>query len=87
MADKITNQELRRLLLELGFVPGEPAQNNHRAFRHPGSGCVIVLPDNRDEDNARRADVAGVRDHLAQQGHLDEVLFDRFLIEGKLPVS
>jgi hypothetical protein len=48
---------------------------------------VIVLPDNRDEDNARRADVAGVRDHLAQQGHLDEVLFDRFLIEGKLPVS
>ena len=62
-------------------------RRNHRVFRHSGSDCVIVLPDNRDDDAARPADIAGVRDHLAYQGHLEEPIFNRFLSEGKLPAA
>lgn len=87
MAEKITNEGLRQLLLALGFASGKLVKNNNRVFQHPGSGCVILLPDNRDADAARPADVAGVRDHLAHQGHLEQSLFDRFLAEGKLPTA
>lgn len=87
MIGKVTNERLRRLVLDLGFARDGLVKNNHRVFRHPVSCCVIVLPDNRDEDVARAADVAAVRDHLAQQGHLEEVIFDRFMSEGKLPAA
>jgi hypothetical protein len=87
MAGQVTNERLRQLLLDLGFTRGQLVKNNNRVFRHPVSRCVIVLPDNRDEDLARAADVAAVRDHLAHQGHLEEVIFDRFMSEGKLPAA
>lgn len=84
---EVTNERLRELLLDLGFAKGQLVKNNHRVFRHPVSRCVIVLPDNRDEDTARAADIAAVRDHLAHRGHLEEVIFDRFIVEGKLPAA
>ena len=87
MAGKVTNERLRQLLLDLGFAKAQVVKNSHRVFRHPDSRCVIVLPDNRDEDTARAADVAAVKDHLAHQGHLEEVIFDRFMAEGKLPAA
>jgi len=87
MAGKVTNEKLRQLLLDLGFTRGQLVKNNHRVFRHPVSRCVIVLPDNRDEDTARAADVAAAKDHLAHQGHLEEVIFNRFMSEGKLPAA
>jgi len=87
MAGRLTNEKLRQLLLDLGFVRDQLVKNNHRVLRHPVSGCVIVLPDNRDDDAARAADVAAVRDHLAHQGHLEELIFDRFMSEGKLPAA
>ena len=87
MATNLTNQGLRQLLLELGFKKESLVKNNHRAFRHPQSQCVIVLPDNRDDDTARQADLLGVKDQLVQQGHLDETVFDHFLVEGKLPAA
>jgi hypothetical protein len=83
----VTNKRLRQLLIDLGFAEGESVKNHHRLFRHPQSRCVIVLPDNRDEDVARPADIASVRDHLDQQGHLSETIFDLFLVEGKLPAA
>jgi hypothetical protein len=73
MTGKVTNERLRQLLLDLGFAKGQLVANNHRAYRHPDSHCLIVLPDNRDADTARTADVAGIRDHLAHQGHARRV--------------
>lgn len=87
MADKLTNQELRQLLLELGFERESLVKNHSRVFRHPESKCVIVVPDNRNDDSARLADVLGVKDQLAQHGHLEEVTFDQFLTDRKLPAA
>lgn len=87
MTGKVTNERLRQLLLDLGFAKGQLVANNHRMFRHPDSRCLIVLPDNRGADTARAADVAGVRDHLAHQGHLEDEIFDRLMAEDKLPAS
>ena len=53
----------------------------------PVSKCIIVVPDNRDDDAARLADVLGVKDQLAQYGHLEETTFDRFLADRKLPAA
>jgi len=87
MASGPTNQTLRNLLMSLGFESKGLAENKHRVFRHPQSECVAVLPDNRDADRARQADVLGLRDHLAQTGHLEAEAFDRYLREGKLPAA
>jgi len=87
MADKLTNQELRQLLLDLGFEQETLVKNHNRVFRHPESKCVIVVPDNRNDESARLADVLGVKDQLAQQGHLEEFIFDRFLADRKPPAA
>jgi hypothetical protein len=87
VAGKVTNKQLRNLLLDLGFLPGALVKNKHRLFEHSASRAVIVLPDNRDGNTARAADLLGVRDHLDQLGHLDEATFDRFVEEGKLPAA
>lgn len=87
MADKLTNQELRQLLLDLGFERETIAKNHCRVFRHPQSKCVIVIPDNRNSHAARLADVLGVKDQLAQHGHLEETTFEQFLSSRKLPAA
>lgn len=87
MTDKLTNQELRQLLLDLGFVRETMVTNHSRVFRHPESKCVIVVPDNRNDDAARLADVLGVKDQLAQHGHLKEAVFDQYLTDRKLPAA
>ena len=87
MPEKLTNQELRQLLLDLGFERETTVKNHSRVFRHPKSKCIVVVPDNRNDDEARLADVLGVKDQLAQQGHLEEAVFDRFLTERKLPAA
>ncbi len=85
MNSNLTNQDLRQLLLDLGFDRKTITKNHSRVFRHPESNCVIVLPDNRNDEAARLADVLGVKDQLAQHGHLDGVTFDQYLTERKLP--
>jgi hypothetical protein len=35
----------------------------------------------------RPADIVGLRDQLALQGHLDEGSFDYFALEGRLPAA
>lgn len=84
---KLTNLLLRQLLTHLGFQPGDVNAKNLRVFRHPDSGCILFLPENKQQYPPRPADIAGVKAQLAYQGHLDEVTFDRFCEEGKLPVT
>jgi hypothetical protein len=87
VASAPTNNSLRDLLISLGFEQQSLVENNHRVFRHPGSNCVAILPDNRDDQPARQADVLGLRDHLAQTGHLNEIEYDTYLRDGKLPAA
>jgi len=87
MNGKLTNQELRQLLLDLGFERETVVKNHSRVFKHPESKCIIVVPDNRNDDAARLADLLGVKDQLAQHGHLEESIFDRFLTDRKLPAA
>ncbi len=81
---KLTNKTLSQLLLDLGFEQGQVTEKNHRVFRHPESGCVLLLPNNKSSESARPADLIGVKTHLAYQGHLEEKAFDYFVERGKL---
>ena len=84
MAD-LTNNSLKQLLVDLGFELGDVTAKNQRVFRHPESGCVLLLPDNKLAKPPRPADLVGIRGDLAYRGHLDEEAFDRFVEEGELP--
>lgn len=84
---RITNHQLRELLIELGFAPTQRTEKNHRVFRHPASGCVLLLPDNKSTEHPRPADLVGVKAHLSLQGHLDEESFDYFVTHGELPAK
>jgi hypothetical protein len=86
-SSRTTNQTLRGLLVALGFERQAMVENKHRAFRHPRSKSVAILPDNRDDQPARQADILGLRDYLSQTGHLSEEAFDSYLRDGKLPAA
>ena len=81
---KLTNRTLSQLLLDLGFEQGRVTEKNHRVFRHPESGCTLLLPNNKSSEPPRPADLIGVKTHLAYQGHLEEDAFDHFVERGKL---
>lgn len=82
---QITNQLLAQLLTSVGFEAAEPAAKNHRSWRHPASGCVLLLPANKANEPPRPADLVGIRAHLDLHGHLDETAFDVFVASGQLP--
>ena len=84
MANQPTNQMVRDLLLSVGFQSSELVENNHRVFRHPTSKSLAVLPDNRDNQPARMADIMGLRDYLAGEGYMTEEEFDLKLAERQL---
>ncbi|NUQ65330.1 MAG: hypothetical protein HUU20_22920 [Pirellulales bacterium] len=86
MPQGLTNQVLGQLLRELGFAPGDVTEKNHRVWRHPQSGCTLLLPANKTTELARPADIVGIKAQLHLQGHLDEAAFDLFATEGNLPV-
>jgi hypothetical protein len=83
----LTNNLLKQLLIELGFEPGAVTAKKHRVFRHPESGCTLFLPENKQSEPPRPADLVGIRADLAYQGHLDEESFDHFAQEGELPAA
>jgi hypothetical protein len=85
MTNRLTNELLAQLLLTLGFEAGEVAERNHRVWRHPESGCTLLLPVNKTREAPRPADLVGIRAHLDLHGHLDETAFDSFAAEGRLP--
>ena len=86
MTFRLTNKLLAQLLSNLGFEQGETAEKNHRVWRHPDSGCLLLLPANKTQEAPRPADLIGIRAHLDLHGHLDEEDFDAFASEGRLPL-
>lgn len=86
MPFRLTNESLTALLKTLGFEPCDLAKNNYRHWRHPGSGCDLLLPANKTHESPRPADLVGIRAQLDLQGHLDEDAFDVFVSLGKRQV-
>ena len=82
---RLTYKLLNQLLANLGFQRGDVTERNHRVWRHPVSGCTLVLPDNKSLETPRPADLVGIQAQLDQQGHMDEDAFHRFASSGKLP--
>jgi hypothetical protein len=74
----LTYQRLHRLLLGLHFE-SVPTRPSWRAYRHPGSGAVILLADRGPDQPARPLDLISVRRHLAENGILAEAEFDQYL--------
>ncbi len=86
MPQGLTNQMLGQLLRDLGFESGDVTEKNHVVWRHPQSGCTLLLPANKALQSVRPADVVGIKAQLDQQGHLEEAAFEVFVAEGELPV-
>jgi hypothetical protein len=85
MAHRLTNNLLNQLLSKLGFEQERVTEMNQRVWRHPDSGCALVLPINKAAEAPRPADLVGLRAQLHLHGHLDEKAFDFFMAEGRLP--
>ena len=85
MVYRLTNKMLDDLLLNLGFEQRDITEKNQRIWRHPESGCELLLPANKALQAPRPADVVGIRAHLDLQGHLDREAFELFASEGRLP--
>lgn len=83
----LTNEKLVGLLEDLGFEPAGLVKENHRGWRHPESGCLLLLPANKTQEAPRPADLVGIKAQLAFQNHLDEGSFDFFIREGRLPAA
>lgn len=87
MNQRITNSKLALLLSHLGFESSPAKQPKFIEWRHPISGCALILPENKARESPRPTDIEGIKAQLDMQGHLDEDAFDRFLEEGQLPVA
>lgn len=84
---RVTNVQLRKLLGDLGFTSLSSAQPKCVVFEHPESKARLLLPSNKDDEDARSADIVSLRTHLVYRGHLDEGAFDGFLERGGLRAS
>ena len=58
MSRHLTNQQLRDLLAQLGFQPRDSVEPKCLVFEHPESHTRLLLPSNRDSEDARSADAA-----------------------------
>jgi hypothetical protein len=87
MAGRMTYETLNQLLLNLGFVRGDATEKNHRVWRHPESGCTLLLPGNKTREAPRPADLVGVKAHLDLHGHLAGDDFELFVAKGTMPAG
>ena len=75
----ILYKDLVDLMTSLGFRD-ESVPGSHRAFRHAGSGTLILFsPLSHDEAIVRDEDLVSVRRHLVEKGLVRIRDFDRFL--------
>lgn len=87
MRFQLTYKKLNELLTNLGFEPRDVTKTSSRRWRHPESGCTLLLPANKMHDPPRPADLVGIKAQLGLQCHLDEHAFELFVTEGRLPVA
>ena len=87
MNQRITNSNLAELLSNLGFESSPAKQPKFVEWRHPISGCALILPANKTQEVPRPTDLVGIKAQLNMQGHLDEEAFDLFVEKGRLPVA
>ena len=87
MSRHVTNQQLRDLLAQLGFQPRDSVEPKCLVFEHPESHARLLLPSNRDNEDARSADILSMRTHLIHRGHLTEDAFEDFVKHGQLRAS
>ena len=87
MSRHVTNQQLRDLLAQLGFQSRDSVEPKCLVFEHPESQARLLLPSNRDSENARSADILSMRTHLIHRGHFTEDAFEDFVQHGQLRAS
>ncbi len=85
--NRVTNRQLRELLRCLGFDSRRSVEPKCVVLEHPASKTRLLLPSNKDDEEARFADILSIRTHLLYRGHLDEEQFERFIEHGQLRAS
>ena len=84
---RVTNGQLRDLLADLGFKSRPSVEPKCLVLEHPASRARLLLPSNKDDEEARFADITSIRTHLLYSGHLDEDDFEQFLARGQVRAS
>ena len=74
MGNPVKYERLRRLLLDLGFVP-TTVPGSHVVFRRPGSKSTLVLPPLARGDGVDAPTLAAVRKSLAENGLMPAAAF------------
>jgi predicted RNA binding protein YcfA (HicA-like mRNA interferase family) len=76
--EQFTVRNLERVLLKLGFHDAS-VRGSHRAYRHPSSGAVVVLPWQHKSEILRPVHLVSVRKTLSEMGILDSDFSDGLL--------
>lgn len=84
---RITNGQLRELLAGLGFESRPSVEPKCLVFEHRASRARLLLPCNKDDEEARLADIISIRTHLLYRGHLNEDDFEQLLAHGQVRAS
>jgi hypothetical protein len=71
---KIRFDELRALLLELGFHP-----DSETRFEHPVTKTILLFPAHRSTDPVSARDMLVLRRQLVDNGLIEDAAFDQFL--------
>lgn len=80
----ITNKDVGRLLVELGFTRRDEIPEKFKTvWKHQAAGTTIVLPANRTQESPLEVDLIAVRNQLHYNGHLNRDEFDAFVKTGK----
>jgi hypothetical protein len=75
---RVTFDELRALLLDLGFTESRP-QNDRCQFAHPVTGTVLLFHPHRVDETVGERDMLVVRRQLVDNGLIEASAFEHFL--------
>ncbi len=75
---------LRRLLIDLGFEETpyrveKPIPSSHVVFRHPESGVLLIMNQQRPKEKIDPATLISVRKHLVESGMVEQEAFENLL--------
>ncbi len=74
----ITFDELRELLVDLGFCQSSQEPNRTR-FEHPTTGTVLLFRAHESKEIVNDRDMVVVRRQLVDNGLIEASAFDRFM--------